>query len=91
MQMQNSVAKKPSQQNSMSKFEMVLWKHLSLSSHLNHVSFQGMTKDGRVKGKEETHLLGSLYMLLTKEDPWFLLTMLVSLLKAFCTQEEEAH
>lgn len=74
----------------MSKFEMVLWKHLSLSSHLNHVSFQGMTKDGRVKGKEETHLLGSLYMLTTK-DPWFLLTMLVSLLKAFCTQEEEAH
>lgn len=70
----------------MSKFEMVLWKHLSLSSHLNHVSFQGS-----VKGKEETHLLGSLYMLPTKEDPWFLLTMLVSLLKAFCTQEEEAH
>lgn len=34
---------------------------------------------------------GALYMLPTKKDPWFPLTILVSLLKAFCIQEEEAH
>lgn len=87
--MQNSVAKKSFQQNSMSKFEMVPWN--PLSSHLNRVLFQHMANVGRVKNKEGTHLLESFYMLPTKEDPWFLFTMLVSLLRAFCILEEKAH
>ena len=73
MQMQNSVAKKSSQQNFMSKFEMVPQNPFSLVIY--HVSFQGVAKEGhlanvgRVQDKEGTHLLESLYMLPTKEDP----------------------
>lgn len=66
MHMQNSVAKKSFQQNSMSKFEMVPWN--PLSSHLNRVLFQHVANVGRVKNKEGTHLLESFYMLPTKED-----------------------
>lgn len=70
--MQNSVAKKSSQQNFMSKSETVPQNPLSPVTH--HVSFQGAARDGRlanvgrVRDKEGTRLPGSLYMLPTKED-----------------------
>lgn len=74
---------------------------LSLSSHRNHASVQGVAKDGapgRGQGASEESKAtrglitgGPFYKLPTKEDPGFLLTMLVSLLEVLCVQEEKAH
>lgn len=61
--MQNSVAKKSYQQNSMSKLEMVPWNPLSLVIKIMLYSRAGteryLANVGRGKDKEGTHLLGS--------------------------------